>query len=139
MVWEIVGFWRLFVGKTCSYSVTPHMVSQKTSSKEFYQPLMQVKTFENVLFVVQTTDQRNWLSLDYTIWIPPMVFRLCNPNLFDIGEYVKECAHLMWGEGHFRLYNLKHDFFSCGPHCTDSFCGPGRPKTSINRCPCFHN
>ncbi|KEH34048.1 hypothetical protein MTR_3g058650 [Medicago truncatula] len=29
--------------------------------------------------------------------------------------------------------------FSCGPHCTDSSCGPGRPKTSINRCPCAHN
>jgi len=29
-----------------------------------------------------------------------MVSGLCNPNLYDIGEYVKETTHLTWGEGH---------------------------------------
>jgi len=52
---------------------------------------------------------------------------------------LKEVAHFLWGEGHFGLYNLKHDFFSCGPHCTESLCDPGHPGTSINRCHCVHN
>jgi len=33
------------------------MLSQKRVSKEFYQPLMLVKTFENVFLVVQTIVQ----------------------------------------------------------------------------------
>jgi len=40
-----------------------------------------------------------------------MVSGLCNPNLYDTDEYVKETTHLTWGEGHFRLYNPKHDFY----------------------------
>jgi len=33
------------------------MHNQKRVSKEFYQPLMLVKAFENVFLVMQTTDQ----------------------------------------------------------------------------------
>jgi len=41
---------------------------QKTCSKEFYQPLMPIKTFENVFPVVQTTDQT--ILMQFRLHIP---------------------------------------------------------------------
>jgi len=95
--------------------------------------------FENIFYVVQTTDQRNWLSSDYVIWIPPMDYRLYNPNLFDNGEKWRK-LHTLCRVRDSSDYIIRNKiFFSYGPHCTNSFCGPGCPDTSINRCPCFHN
>jgi len=49
---------RLFIGGNIHRVYLHLMLSQKRVSKEFYQPLMLVKTFENVFLVVQTTFQK---------------------------------------------------------------------------------
>jgi len=55
---RIMKVFRLFIGGNIHRVYLHLMLSQKRVSKEFYQPLMLVKTFENVFLVVQTTFQK---------------------------------------------------------------------------------
>jgi hypothetical protein len=50
------AIYRIFFCLDCNSP--PHYFGQKTCSKEFYQPLMLVKTIENVFLMVQTTVQK---------------------------------------------------------------------------------
>jgi len=55
---RIMKVFRLFIGGNIHRVYLHLMLSQKRVSKEFYQPLMLVKTFEIVFLVVQTTFQK---------------------------------------------------------------------------------
>jgi len=80
-------------------------------SKEFYQPLMLVKTFENVFLVVQTTDQNKLMRFGFYNPDNSYVFRIIKSEFLRYFSKLKEFSILLGGEGHSGLCDPEHDFF----------------------------
>jgi len=69
---------------------------QKTCSKEFYQPLMLVKTFEYVFLVVQTTVQNKLTQFGLHNPDNSHGFRIVYSEFVRYMAKLKEAAHILW-------------------------------------------